>query len=64
MWKGRIPDNEKDMKEMALNIGISLSRFAEPHEVANLVVFLASDQAAMITGVDYIIDGGLVKTIH
>jgi NAD(P)-dependent dehydrogenase (short-subunit alcohol dehydrogenase family) len=64
MWKGRIPDNEKDMKEMALNFGISLGRFAEPHEIANLVVFLASDQAAMITGVDYIIDGGLVKTIH
>jgi NAD(P)-dependent dehydrogenase (short-subunit alcohol dehydrogenase family) len=64
MWEGRIPDNEKDMKEMALNFGISLGRFAEPHEVGNLVVFLASDHASMITGVDYIIDGGLVKTIH
>jgi NAD(P)-dependent dehydrogenase (short-subunit alcohol dehydrogenase family) len=64
MWEDRIPANEKDMKEMALNFGISLGRFAEPHEIANLVVFLASDHASMITGVDYIIDGGLVKTIH
>jgi NAD(P)-dependent dehydrogenase (short-subunit alcohol dehydrogenase family) len=49
---------------MALKLGISLGRFAESHEIANLVVFLASDHASMITGVDYIIDGGLVKTIH
>jgi len=32
--------------------------------VANLIVFLASDSAAIITGTDSIIDGGLVKTIH
>jgi NAD(P)-dependent dehydrogenase (short-subunit alcohol dehydrogenase family) len=49
---------------MALKLGISLGSFAESHEIANLVVFLASDHASMITGVDYIIDGGLVKTIH
>jgi NAD(P)-dependent dehydrogenase (short-subunit alcohol dehydrogenase family) len=64
MWAGRIPDNEEERKAMALNFGISLGRFAEPREIANLAVFLASDHAAMITGVDYIIDGGLVKTIH
>ncbi|UUZ82471.1 glucose 1-dehydrogenase [Paenibacillus sp. P26] len=64
MWEGRIPEDPQAEKEVALNIGIALGRFAEPHEVANLTVFLASDQAAMITGCDYIIDGGLVKTIH
>lgn len=64
MWAGRIPESEADSRKMALDFGISLGRFAEPHEIANLVVFLASDHAAMITGVDYIIDGGLVKTIH
>ncbi|SEN67603.1 SDR family NAD(P)-dependent oxidoreductase [Lihuaxuella thermophila] len=53
-----------DLDELAKNFGITLQRFAEPEEVANLVLFLVSDQAAMITGVDYIIDGGLVKTIH
>lgn len=64
MWAGRIPESEEDLKEMALDFGISLGRFAESNEIANLVVFLASDHASMITGVDYIIDGGLVKTIH
>ncbi|GGD58487.1 SDR family NAD(P)-dependent oxidoreductase [Paenibacillus nasutitermitis] len=64
MWAGRIPDNEEEFKEMALNFGISLGRFAESHEIADLVVFLVSDHASIITGVDYIIDGGLVKTIH
>jgi NAD(P)-dependent dehydrogenase (short-subunit alcohol dehydrogenase family) len=60
MWKNAPVDPEK----FAKNFGITLGRFAEPNEVANLAVFLASDQAAMITGADYIIDGGLVKTIH
>jgi NAD(P)-dependent dehydrogenase (short-subunit alcohol dehydrogenase family) len=64
MWAERIPENEEDFREMALNFGISLGRFAESHEIANLVVFLVSEHASMITGVDYIIDGGLVKTIH
>lgn len=64
MWAGRIPDSDEDSRKMALDLGISLGRFAESDEVANLVVFLVSGHASMITGVDYIIDGGLVKTIH
>ncbi len=39
-----------------------LGRFAEPEEVADLVVFLASDRAAYITGQGYVIDGGLSAT--
>jgi NAD(P)-dependent dehydrogenase (short-subunit alcohol dehydrogenase family) len=64
MWDGRVPAGAKEKNELAASFGISLGRFAEPHEIAELVVFLASDRAAMITGADYIIDGGLVKTIH
>jgi NAD(P)-dependent dehydrogenase (short-subunit alcohol dehydrogenase family) len=35
-----------------------LERAATPEDVANLVVFLASDQAACITGQVYAVDGG------
>ena len=38
---------------------IPLGRFAIPSEVASVVVFLASDLAAMITGETVMIDGGL-----
>jgi NAD(P)-dependent dehydrogenase (short-subunit alcohol dehydrogenase family) len=64
MWDGILPEDRKEAEQLANNLGISLGRFAEPEEIAELTVFLASDRAAMITGGDYIIDGGLVKTIH
>lgn len=35
-----------------------LQRFAEPEEIANLIIFLCSDEAAFITGAYYPIDGG------
>jgi len=38
-------------------------RFTHPNEVADLVVFLASDRAANITGADFVIDGGLITTL-
>jgi NAD(P)-dependent dehydrogenase (short-subunit alcohol dehydrogenase family) len=38
-------------------------RFSTPEEVADLVVFLASDRAGNITGSDYRIDGGYVTTL-
>jgi NAD(P)-dependent dehydrogenase (short-subunit alcohol dehydrogenase family) len=41
---------------------IATGRFTAPQEVATLVVMLASDRAANVTGVNYVIDGGLTKT--
>ena len=38
---------------------IPLGRFLEPREVADSVLFLASDSAAMITGEVLLVDGGL-----
>jgi NAD(P)-dependent dehydrogenase (short-subunit alcohol dehydrogenase family) len=37
-------------------------RFSTPQEVATLVTMLASDRIANVTGANYVIDGGLIKT--
>ena len=37
---------------------ILLRRLSEPKDIANTVVFLASEQAGMITGQTIVIDGG------
>jgi NAD(P)-dependent dehydrogenase (short-subunit alcohol dehydrogenase family) len=42
----------------AVNQKIPLGRHAEPEEVAALFAFLASDDAAYLTGQVYVIDGG------
>jgi NAD(P)-dependent dehydrogenase (short-subunit alcohol dehydrogenase family) len=42
--------------------GFATGRFTTPEEVATLITFLASGRAGNITGVNYIIDGGLIKT--
>ena len=41
-----------------------LGRFSTPAEVADLVVFLASDRAANITGSDMTIDAGMITTVR
>lgn len=38
---------------------VALKRFGHPAEVANLVSFLASDEAQFITGGEYNVDGGI-----
>jgi NAD(P)-dependent dehydrogenase (short-subunit alcohol dehydrogenase family) len=38
-------------------------RFTQPHEVADLVLLLASDRTSNVTGADFVIDGGLVTTL-
>jgi len=37
---------------------LPLGRLGQPEDVADLVVFLASDRASWITGDTYVLDGG------
>ena len=42
---------------------IPLGRFGKPEEVASVAVFLASDEAAYVTGSTYYVDGGLTQQV-
>jgi NAD(P)-dependent dehydrogenase (short-subunit alcohol dehydrogenase family) len=55
------PRNEGDAH--TLDSEVPLGRAGKPEEVANLVSWLASDEAAYVTGASYIIDGGMVQQV-
>lgn len=54
------PGKEKEMFDK-LSKTQPIGRMAEPEEIANLILYLCSDEAAFITGCDYPIDGGFIK---
>jgi NAD(P)-dependent dehydrogenase (short-subunit alcohol dehydrogenase family) len=53
---------DADTIRTAATAGIATGRFSTPEEVATLVTMLASDLTANVTGVNYVVDGGLIKT--
>ena len=54
------PGKEKEMFEK-LSKTQPIGRMAQPDEIANLALYLCSDEASFITGCDYPIDGGFIK---
>ncbi|MCU1282722.1 MAG: 3-oxoacyl-[acyl-carrier protein] reductase [bacterium] len=56
-------DAETARKNVVASIGgFATGRFTTPEEVATLVVMLASERTGNVTGANFVIDGGLIKT--
>jgi len=57
--KTGMPEEQLNEFAAAIQNRIPLKRFGQPSDIANLVAFLASDDASFITGSEYNIDGGM-----
>ena len=58
--KKNYPESQKDMFKK-LSESQPIGRMGKPQEIADLALFLCSDEAGFITGSDYAIDGGFIK---
>jgi NAD(P)-dependent dehydrogenase (short-subunit alcohol dehydrogenase family) len=58
---GIAPEDLTDQLPAAL--GVPTGQFADPEEIAALVVFLASGQVPNMSGSDLVIDGGILKAL-
>jgi glucose 1-dehydrogenase len=48
----------------ALLANIPLGRLGSVEDVAGLATYLASDEAAYVTGSTFVVDGGLMRNYH
>jgi NAD(P)-dependent dehydrogenase (short-subunit alcohol dehydrogenase family) len=55
MGHAAVPDDQLDER---LYNRIPLGRFGKPEEIANVILFLASDEASFMTGSELVVDGG------
>lgn len=56
--QGTTPEDREALVKMYLSM-IPIGRLAQPEEMANAAVFLASDQSSYMTGADLMNDGGV-----
>ena len=52
------PQGDYEKAKAAFIARQPMGRMAQPEEIAQLVVYLASDEAAFVTGQTFVIDGG------
>jgi NAD(P)-dependent dehydrogenase (short-subunit alcohol dehydrogenase family) len=62
---GGLADQQGEREEILAKVsaGRPLGRLATPEEIANVIVFLASDRATYVTGAAWSVDGGTVPII-
>jgi NAD(P)-dependent dehydrogenase (short-subunit alcohol dehydrogenase family) len=56
--KTGVPPEVADAFKKSLAANLPLGRLGEPNDVANAVLFLASDNASFVTGIELFLDGG------
>ena len=55
--EGFAPGSAADAKQM-MEANIPMGRYAQPRDIANIMLFLASEDAEFVTGATYLADGG------
>ncbi|WP_236790370.1 SDR family NAD(P)-dependent oxidoreductase [Amycolatopsis sp. GM8] len=55
---GLAPAGQEQTLLDGLVAGVPLGRVADPAEIANAAVFLASDQSSFVNGIEFFVDGG------
>jgi 3-oxoacyl-[acyl-carrier protein] reductase len=60
-WEKKLVDRREFFEEM-IQREVPLQRFASPEEIANVVVFLASERASFVTGSSVVVDGGQTRS--
>jgi len=58
LFAGRDAEDAARVRK-ALQAQVPLGRLAKPEEIADLIVYLSSDESSFVTGAEYVIDGGL-----
>jgi len=60
-WDRKLSE-KKEWVEKYIEAEVPLQRFGRPEEIADAVVYLASNRASFITGASFVIDGGQTRS--